>query len=765
MATHTIPILLWRDAQGGVTGILLGDVDNTCAWAATEHEVLRQLRDFLDWRARNESYALESDMVDPTLREVKVEVRGEYTLGERKAPVPDVITMRVPCVIGTSPGGMPVCEAPHLGISFFYADDQDLSELLRHYVRETLRAQTPAQLIARLPPAEVWLDSVNVREHVDNHRQPPTEQAEIKLMLEVADPLLRDWARGSAAYCREWLVDDVATKLHTEKANILLVGEAGIGKSTVLLNAVRQIHRTKHNSDDDSNTDNDLRAYRYWRGNAARIIAGMRYLGQWEERCEKVIEILNGLNGVLCLENLLETIRVGGSSPGDSVAAFLLPYLQRGELRVAAEVSPTELEACRRLMPALLDCFQVITIEPFHEYMAHEALDHVVDACASAGRLEFEQGVTSQTLNWFRRFQPYASMPGPAANFVRKLAELARRKPLPTGATRRLVSMDDARELFIRQTGLPERLLRDDIILPPAEIEATLSKSIIGQPTAVHTATRVIAKLKAGLNDPGKPLGVLLLCGPTGVGKTALARALAEFCFGAGTDKDRLVRLDMSEYAGYGAGWRLMHSTDREPAPWITKVRRQPFSVVLFDEIEKASPEVFDVLLGLLDEGRLTDDFGSETNFRSTIVLMTSNLGSSKTNAMGFNEDGPPGGHQAAVEKFFRPEFFNRLDGVVSFQSLTSDHVREIATKELCDLSQREGLKANGITLTWTPALVDTLTAVGHDPRYGARPLQRELERLVVRPLAYHRLAQPDLSDCTLQLDWVDGQTSIQRTS
>lgn len=763
MSAYRYPIVLWRDRSGAVSGAAVGDFDTVAASAATEDEVMRQIRELIEWRFENEPWSVDPDMSEAALTEVKVEIRPQYRTRKRIIPCPETVWLQIPCVTGLQSNGLRLCIVPHFSFQFTYREQAELKSLVGHYLKESLQTLSPAQLASCLPPRGCTLIELVLRDtNRSTRRVPLADRREMKILFTVADPLLHDSNRkrpGTAAYGREQLVQTLVQKLGREGANVLLVGEPGVGKSTVLLDAAKQLskqplHPAARNekAGADESAAKELRTYRYWRGNGGRMIAGMRYLGEWQERCEAFLARLAAIEGVFCAENLLELAQVGGQTPSDSVAAFLLPYLQRSELRMVAEATPAEVEACRRLLPGLLDVFQVVEVPSMDETIATHALSRVASAQASGLRLKIEPGVVALAHRLHKRFKPYLASPGPAADFVRTLCDRSARHSTEQSKT---ISVRDVVDLFIEQTGLPEMFLRDDLLMHFEDVRSHFASQIIGQPEATIAAARLVTTIKSGMTDPARPMGVLLFCGPTGVGKTALAKALVEYCFGAGDQKDRLVRLDMSEYGGWGATQRLLQGPHNQPAGWIQRVRRQPFCVVLFDEIEKAAPEVFDTLLGLLDEGRLTDRFGRVTWFRSAIIVMTSNLGANVPSSAGFSTDTGPS-YESEVSKFFRPEFFNRLDAVITFKPLTREEVQSITRKELADMAKREGFAVSGIRLDWSERLVAFLAREGYDQRFGARPLQRAIERLVVIAIARWKIANGDVRDAKLLLDLDD---------
>ncbi|MDD3588492.1 MAG: AAA family ATPase, partial [Thermoguttaceae bacterium] len=318
-------------------------------------------------------------------------------------------------------------------------------------------------------------------------------------------------------------------------------------------------------------------------------------------------------------------------------------------------------------------------------------------------------------------------------------------------------------------------LFRDELTLSRSEVQTALEKGVVGQPEAVTAATDAVLRFKTALNNPKKTIASFLFCGPTGVGKTQLVRTLAEYLFAGGKTDDRhktseaaarrLLRLDMSEYQFIGTADRLLERPDGSPGPLVEHIRREPFSVILLDEIEKASADVTDLLMNLLDEGRLTDRIGRTFDFRNTIIVMTSNLGTSTKRVGGFTDATSDSAIADACQKevlnFFRPEFFNRIDELVVFRQLDQATCRKIVQMEISSLGRREGLALRKLELKASDKLIDLLVSSGFHPAFGARPLRREVEKRVIPALARF-LHGPKTTDTTILIDIADdGSVSV----
>ena len=772
MAVFKFPVLLSESFSSFVTARCVGE--EATGFGESSAVAIAQIKEYLQWFYADAWWREPEEFGAATLLEIRVEVRPEYKIERRpdeNAPAgwrkkqqqqkkrvfaaTETVPLRVACVYRQEENGSYFATLPLLGAEFYFYDLQALKQLATAYVQEKLKGATPLDLSKFLPGKRVWLEEISFNLKRRAHLGATVE--ETPTLAQVAEPLgAKSFGRKSQKpFERDLEVDDLVRRLTAERANIILLGEAGVGKTTVLTQAVRRVEEdlatgkisfndNGENYDDDE--DEKPPRHRFWQTNGSRLIAGMKYLGQWQERCEEVVTELSNIGGVLCVEKLTDFLTARNQS--DSLAAFFMPYLQRGELRMVVEADSAELDACRRLLPGFAELFQVVRLTRFSREKALAVLGKIAAADARNTQIILEQNATGLIYRLFTRFLPYQTFPGKVPSFVRELFEKARQAKMQE------ITRENVIELFVKTTGLPELFLRDEITLDLKDVVADLETQVIGQPAACQAVANLVTTFKAGLSDPHRPLGVLLFVGQTGVGKTELAKALARFFFGAGErgSEERLIRLDMSEYSLPDSSSRLLSGTGGEDSSeLIRKVRQQPFCVVLFDEIEKADAQVFDVLLGLFDEGRLTDRFGRTTNFRSAVVILTSNLGAEKFGSIGFGENALPSFEREA-QAFFRPEFFNRLDAVVQFSALDQDSLRQITEKELRAIAGREGLEKEVIKLFWTPEIVDFLARQGSDSRYGARPLQRTIETLVTAPLAKFLLKNPELKNCELTM-------------
>jgi ATP-dependent Clp protease ATP-binding subunit ClpA len=531
---------------------------------------------------------------------------------------------------------------------------------------------------------------------------------------------------------RDALVERVLAALASDgRSSVVLVGPHDVGKTALLNELAARLAA--------GDVPPGLHGRTLWRLSANELIAGARYTGMWQQRGRALVEYARATRAIFAMADPGAIVDAGRwSGSGNNLGRFLRPYMDSGELKLVCESTAEELAAARLIEPSFVEAFHRIDVPEPPDEDVREILK------AASRRLSENQGVAiaddaaPAALELTRRFEPYRALPGKAVRLLEETVRLASSPHEPLGR-------EEVTRAFAQRTGLPLPILSDAVPLRPDEVREFFEERVLGQDEAIGIAADLITVIKAGLNDPRKPLSTLFFVGPTGVGKTELTKALAEFLFGSA---DRVLRFDMGEFSSGDAVPRLIGTAwrrDENQGELTRRVREQPFCVVLLDEIEKAHHDVFDVLLSAIGEGRLTDAGGRTADFRNAIVVMTSNLGAGQraSGSFGFKDaDQAPdperhrGHFVERAEEFFRPEFFNRIDRVLAFRALDGDTIRRIARRELGRLLMREGVTRRQLLIEIDEDVVDSLAARGFDERYGARPLQREIERAVIRPLA-----------------------------
>jgi ATP-dependent Clp protease ATP-binding subunit ClpA len=567
-----------------------------------------------------------------------------------------------------------------------------------------------------------------------------------------------------------------------EPSSVLLVGPSGVGKTAIVDELVRQ--RRKFG----------LGNRPFWRTSGARLVAGMSGFGMWEERCKEVCREAAKTRSVLHLGNLVELMEVGKSTCSlVGIAGFLRASIARSELLAIVECTPEQVAFIERTAPTLLTAFHQIAMS---EPDAETTRRIVAQTCENftfsvgpapaprrrrirrklsqterpdqtgsepdSGRNQRTQRVPQPIPKVYpvpvaphafevldrlhRRYATYSVSPGRQVRFMQNLlrdvatAQLAARAGADAETPLDPVTPADVIGAFGRETGLPIFLLDPAVPFDPQAARDWFNARVLGQQDVSELIGNLLATVKTALTRPGRPIASLLFIGPTGVGKTEMSKSLATYLFGS---PDRLTRFDMSEFGDSISVTRLIGGVLGSEGLLTGKVREQPFSVLLFDEVEKSAPEFFDLLLQILGDGRLTDAAGRLADFRNTVIIMTSNLGAEtyQQGNVGFTEARRSVSNSArhfenAVRGFVRPELFNRIDRIVPFAPLDEKTVLGIARLQLRQLLDRNGLKYRKIELNITDDVAQLVARLGFDPRYGARPVKRRIERELLAPLA-----------------------------
>ena len=503
------------------------------------------------------------------------------------------------------------------------------------------------------------------------------------------------------------------------RRSVLVTGEQGVGKSAIIKRVAGELID---------------QGWPVFEATGADLIAGQKHLGDLEQRFRVLMGQLGGGRKVLWYVPDFQTLAWAGTHEFSrtGVLDLLLPFLEAGDVVVVGELPVAAYEQLIQDQPRLVTACEVCRVSPLGE---DAALELAADWAAARDPELLPTAVLREAWLLARQYLRDREPPGCLLDFLDQTLKLVQAEA--AGPIR--LSHDDLIDTLTAMTSLPRQVLDERQNLDPDQLRGFFNARIMGQPEAIGCLVDRIALIKAGLTDPSRPQGVFLFAGPTGTGKTEIARALARFLFGS---EDRLLRYDMSEFQTPESCERLLGSGNRVDRDALTlRIRKQPFSVILLDEFEKAHPQVWDLFLQVFDDGRLTEPSGHTADFRHAIIILTSNLGgqAAARAGLGFDQDGrgfQAGAVDRAVERAFRPEFLNRLDRVVVFRPFSREVMREILDKELHDVQQRRGLRNREWAVVWEDSALEFLLDRGFSPTLGARPLKRAIERYLLTPLA-----------------------------
>jgi ATP-dependent Clp protease ATP-binding subunit ClpC len=647
-------------------------------------------------------------------------------------------------------------------------------------------------------------------------------------------PALDHFGRDLTEYARRGKLDPIIGRedeiervsqilSRRKKNNPVLIGEPGVGKTAIAEGLAQRIEQGK--------IPQTLENKRLVTLDMASLVAGTKYRGQFEERLKAVMnEIISSKEVIIFIDELHTIVGAGGAEGSLDASNIFKPALSRGELQCIGATTLNEYRKYIEKDGALDRRFQTVMVEPpstedtvkilmglKEKYEEHHRISISDESISAAVKLSdryitgkfqpdkaldiIDEAGSRAHLSTYTKPREFSEFESEIEELSKHKEEAVRNQEFEKAAHLRddlkvkrerfeqmkqdwetdrdsqqiELSAEDVASIVSKMTGIPLFRLEEHESRRLLKMEEELQKSIIGQNKAITAITKAIRRARAGLGNPQRPIGSFIFLGPTGVGKTELARVLAQFLF---DDESALVRIDMSEYMEKFAVSRLVGAPPgyvgyEEGGQLTEKVRRHPYSVVLLDEIEKAHQDVFNILLQLLDDGSLTDSFGRKVDFRNTVIIMTSNIGTRQifdSRTLGFSaaaKNTPDYGDMSKrvteeLKKIFNPELLNRIDETVIFRQLTKNDIKAIIEIQLAEVAKR--LADKGLSFTLLPAAKEFLASKGYEPQYGARPLNRAIQRHLEDPLAEEILRGQYAGDCDILIDCPEGEEALTFT-